>query len=83
MDGNISIDESENLSAPSSPQLPDKITIAGHLPAVATYNFRSLFPKLRNVKNDILERGVSLALCSEIWEKSEKREHKFEIENML
>ena len=44
---------------------------------------RSLFPKINNVKNDILERGISLAFFSEIWEKSENKNHKFEIENML
>ena len=44
---------------------------------------RSLFPKIGNVKNDLIERGISLGFFSEIWQKLENKNHKFEIESML
>ena len=61
----------------------DKITAAMDLPTVASYNMRSLFPKIENVKTDILERGITVGFFSEIWEKLENKNHKFEIENMM
>ena len=61
----------------------NKIAAAVHLPVVATYNVRSLFPKLRNIRTDILERGIQLGFFSEIWEQSENKKHKFLIESML
>ena len=78
--------ESENcliIPFPLPAQRLDNIFTALHLLAIATYNMRSIFPKIGNVKTDILERGISCAFFSEIWEKSEKKNHKFEIENML
>ena len=53
------------------------------LPIVCVSNLRSLWPKLNHFKNDILERGVSLSLLSEVWEKKGKKKHKYEIEKML
>ena len=53
------------------------------LPTVAAYNVRSFFPKVGNFKIDMIERGVSVALVSEIWEKSENKEHIKQIETML
>ena len=53
------------------------------MPVVATYNCRSIFPKLGNLKKDILERNIQAAFCCEIWEKKENKQHQFEIENML
>ena len=44
---------------------------------------RSLMPKITNFKNDILEREISLALLSEVWEKKGNKKHKFQIEKML
>ena len=44
---------------------------------------RSLMPKIKNFKTDILEREIGLCLLSEIWEKKGKKKHKFEIEKML
>ena len=44
---------------------------------------RSLMPKINNFKNDVLERNISIALLSEIWEKKGKKKHKLEIEKML
>ena len=85
LDGNTSINtESENLSpAKLSQNKPDKITSAHYVPVVATYNCRSIFPKLGNMKKDIVERNIQAAFCCEIWEQKEKRNHQFEIEKML
>ena len=61
----------------------NKQEIASSLPTVAVYNFRSLFPKLENVKTDILNRNISLAFCCEIWEKPGDEKQESEIESML
>ena len=82
-DGNITISESESSSLITAPIRRDKITSAVHLPAIATYNMRSLFPKLGNVKINLLERGISLGFFCEIWQKAENKKHALEIENML
>ena len=68
LDGNMSISESvsENSLITPPPASPDKISAAVHLPTIATYNMRSLFPKIGNVKTDLLERGISLGFFSEI-----------------
>ena len=79
LDGNISV----NSSITSSVSKCDKITSALCMPVVATYNCRSIFPKLGNLKKDILERNIQAAFCCEIWEKSENKQHQFQIENML
>ena len=85
LDGNISLTESDSdiqsTAGPSGHQ--DKISAAVHLPTIATYNMRSLFPKINNVKNDLLERGISLGFFSEIWQKLENKNHQFQIEKML
>ena len=60
-----------------------KHEIAMSLPTVAAYNVRLLFPKAGNFKTDMIERGVSVAFVSEIWEKSENKEHIKQIETML
>jgi hypothetical protein len=52
-DGNISIfSESENNAS------NNKGTAALNLPIVATYNVRSLFPKVRSFRTDMLERNI-------------------------
>ena len=35
------------------------------------------------MKNDIIEREIDLGFLVEIWEKSEKRNHQFQIEKLL
>ena len=47
LDGNISIcsNDVNDVNQPNN----DKITAASHLPTVATYNMRSLFPKLGEI----------------------------------
>ena len=81
LDGNTSI-------CSDTPQLnkngkPDKITAALCLPVVATYNCRSLFPKIRSLKKDLLERKIDVGFCQEIWQQTKNSEHRFEIEKML
>ena len=53
------------------------------LPTVATYNLRSLIPKVHNLKTDILERCVDLAFLQEIWEQSDNDHHQSEIEKLF
>ena len=53
------------------------------LPIISVSNLRSLLPKVNNFKNDILERGIGLALLSEIWEVKGKKKHMSEITKML
>ena len=61
----------------------DKISAALNLPTVATYNLRSLFPKVESLKTDLLERKIDVGFLTEIWEQSHNTEHMFEIEKML
>ena len=87
LDGNISFCSSDNVKN-SRPDKPtnmkiDKIAAALSLPIVATYNLRSLMPKIQSLKTDILERSVDLSFLQEIWEKGEDKVHQFEIEKML
>ena len=74
LDGNISIDVTPKT---------DKIVTALNLPSVASYNCRSLLPKIRSLKIDLIERNIQLGFLVEIWEQTHKNEHKFEIEKML
>ena len=76
LDGNDSRSESKNSKQ-------DKISAALNLPIVATYNVRSLFPKIGNFKTDMLESKISVSFVSEIWELSDKKEPNIEIEKML
>ena len=70
-----------NVSVPSDK--PEKITAALSLPTVATYNCRSLFPKIESLKTDLLERKIDVGFLVEIWEQKHNSEHKFEVEKML
>ena len=53
------------------------------LPTIGSYNVRSLFPKIKSFKIDIIERGVDVAFVSEVWEQKENQGHALEIEKML
>ena len=68
---------------PNVTSKPDKITAALSLPTVATYNLRSLFPKIGNLSTDMLERHVDVGFLTEIWENSANLEHQLEIEKLL
>ena len=96
LDGNVSIcsDNGNNTQRFPTPKLfkgglqnkkpkQDKISTALNLPIVATYNVRSLIPKICSLKNDILERSVDLALIQEIWEQHDNKSHQFEIEKLM
>ena len=89
LDGNVS-NLSETTSSPSrNTQHPvnntkiDKISAALSLPVVATYNLRSLFPKIENLTTDMLERTVDVGFLTEICENTLNVEHSAEIEKML
>ena len=79
----ISFDETQSSVSLSPRPKCKRLVAAAHLPAVACYNMRSIFPKIRNVRADMLERGISVGFFSEVWEKAEKKSHKSEIENLL
>ena len=83
LDGNDSVNSESSPTNNPTCVRPDKITSALSMPVVATYNMRSLFPKIGNLKTDILERNIQVAFLCEIWEKSENKMHQQEIENML
>ena len=85
LDGNTSDVESESddsvIIQPNIQQ--DKITTAVDLPAIASYNMRSIFPKLGQLKIDLIERDISLGFFCEIFQKSENKNHAEKIEKML
>ena len=89
LDGNDSVSsiesESESETSLISPTISghDKISTAQYLPVVAAYNMRSLFPKIDNLKTDILERQIDVGFFSEIWQKAENKKHQSEIEIMI
>ena len=84
LDGNVSISSTDNFKPHNlAKHKVDKVTAAEHLPIIATYNVRSLLPKIHSLKNDILERSVSIGFLQEIWEQTDNKTHKFEIEKML
>ena len=53
------------------------------LPVISVSNLRSLTPKLYSFKNDMIQREISVSLCSEVWEKANCKKQQFEIEKML
>ena len=83
LDGNISICESDKYPKIKNKPKNDSVTAAINLPIVATYNLRSLAPKIQSLKNDVLERMIDLGFLQEIWEQSENKSHQFEIEKLL
>ena len=86
LDGNISLSDtvcSSNNANNVQSWKKNKISTALNLPTVASYNVRSLFPKIENFKTDMKERNISLSFVQEVWEKSEDKCHGFEVEKML
>ena len=86
LDGNDSLtsslyNDSEPVNRVSNKN--DRFSCALNLPTLATYNCRSLFPKLGNVSRDILERNIDVAFLCEIWEKKENKNHQLQIETLL
>ena len=78
LDGNVSVCSSDNVNIPklSKPKV-DKSKVALSLPIVATYNLRSLMPKVQSLKNDLLERSVDIGYLQEIWEQTDNKTHQF------
>ena len=72
-----------NVSVCSTNVKTDKFTAALNLPIVATYNLRSLMPKIESLKTDLLERQIDVGFLTEIWEQEHNSDHRFEIEKML
>ena len=72
-----------DFDPPPQPTKQSKFDIALDLPTVATYNFRSFFPKLGHFRTDMMERSIDVAFCCELWEKSEDKQHSLEIEKLL
>ena len=92
LDGNISIEsisencpkkqrwkKCKNVAQPRVNNKSDKISTAVNLPVVATYNCRSLFPKLECFKTDMIERNIDCAYLTEVWEQSENKWHSSEV----
>ena len=75
LDGNVSVG-STNVKT-------DKFTAALNLPTVATYNLRSLMPKIDSLKTDFFERKIDVGFLTEIWEQEQNSDHRFEIEKLL
>ena len=61
----------------------NRLEVGESLPIIAVSNLRSLTPKLYNFKNDMIEREISVALLSEVWEKANCKKQQYEIEKML
>ena len=61
----------------------NRLEVGESLPIIAVSNMRSLTPKLYNFKNDMIEREISVALLSEVWEKANCKKQQYEIEKML
>ena len=75
VDGNCSIVSEDNCSLSGKSK--------SVLPTVATYNLRSLFPKIKNLSTDILERRIDVAFLSETWENELNSDHKAQTEELL
>ena len=61
----------------------NRLMMNGSLPIISVSNMRSLHPKLQNFKLDMLEREISVALLSEVWEKVTCKKQRSEVESML
>ena len=61
----------------------NRLEVGESLPIIAVSNLRSLTPKLYNFKNVMIEREISVALLSEVWEKANCKKQQYEIEKML
>ena len=75
LDGNVSLNSGNNLVNNMQSWKKQKFSTALNLPIVASYNVRSLFPKIECFKSDMEERNISVSFVSEVWEKSEDKKH--------
>ena len=63
LDGNVSVC-SDGVQSRLKSVKPDKISSAMGLPTVATYNCRSLFPKIDSLKTELLERQIDVGFIT-------------------
>ena len=61
----------------------NRLLAAAQLPSFSAPNCRSLGPRLRNFAEDMLTREVTVALCSETWEKTTSKKYQKEVERFL
>ena len=61
----------------------DRVAASAELPTVGVTNFRSLGPRIHNVKDDMLLRDIEVQLASETWEKESNQKLKCDIEEMF
>ena len=61
----------------------NRLVMGESLPIMSVSNLRSLAPKFNNFKNDMIEREISLAMLSEVWEKAGCKKQMYEMEKML
>ena len=61
----------------------NKLSSSSSLPTFSVSNVRSLIPKIKNFKTDLIEREISLSLISEVWEKQNCKRQQEEFEKML
>ena len=80
LDGNETLNSSIDLN-----DLPgiESYNTSLKLPIVATYNMRSLLPKINSLKRDLIEREIDIAFIQEIWENAENLCFQAEIEKMF
>ena len=57
--------------------------LAMYLPTVAVYNHRSIWRKIQNFQTEFKELKMGVALHSEVWEKKEKKAHRFKIDELF
>ena len=53
------------------------------MPTTLVYNMRSIWSKLSNFSEDMIERTGDICFISEVWEKSESKKHQSKIEEIL
>ena len=61
----------------------DRVAASEELPTIAVTNFRSLGPRVQNVKDDILMRDIEVQIASETWEKESNNKLKSDLEELL
>ena len=75
LDGNISIDLNNKRV--------NRAEAALGLPVITTNNLRSMMPKIKSLKADIIERNVDISFLQEIWEQSDSDNFKMKLKQCL
>ena len=58
----------------------DRVAISAELPTIAATNTRSIFPKIRNFSEDIIQRKITVCFISETWEQETNSKFQKEVE---